>query len=167
MVRNILLLLLAYTFVPPSVRPSTPVVDVVKTRDTKAFVRNCCCKRRPSFWICVFWTLVLMIFPSVQLLETVLKQSVKNSRAVLTLGQRGISFVGSMMHRVCKHRVPGVSRLMASLRCSVIAVLQELTPAECICAEWLRVHGFDCSTSCFLCCAVLWAHVTGCTCLRP
>ncbi len=156
MIRNILLLLLAYTFVPPSVRPSTPVVDVVKTRDTKAFVRNCCCKRRPSFWICVFWTLVLMIFPAVQLLEAVLKQRVKNSPAFLTLGQRGISYVGSMMGRLCKHRVPGVSRLMTSLRCSVIAVLEELTPTECICAQWLGVHGFDCSTSSFLCCAVLW-----------
>ena len=62
-----------------------------------------------------------------------------------------------MMRRVCKHRVPGVSWLMTSLRCSVIVVLQELTPTECICAEWLRVYGFDCSTSCFLCCAVLWA----------
>ena len=97
-----------------------------------------------------------MIFAALELLEAVLKQSVKNSPAVLTLGQRCISYVGSMMGRLCKHRVPGVSRLMTSLRCVVIAVLEELTPTECICAQWLGVHGFDCSTSSFLCCAVLW-----------
>ncbi len=128
MVRNILLLLLAYTFVPPSVRPSTPVVDVVKTRDTKAFLRNCCCKRRPSFWSCVFWALVIRILIATVPLEAALRQSVKNSLAVLTLGQRGLAFLGYMMHRVYKHRVPGVSRLMASLRCGVVALLQELTP---------------------------------------
>ena len=159
MVRYILLLLLPYAFVPRCVRQSTPVVDVPKTRETKAFIRNSCCKRRPSFWSWVFWAFAITIFVALELLVAVLKQSVKNCLAVLTLGQRGISFVGYMMHQVCKHRVLGVSRLMASLRCSVIAVLQELTPAECICAEWLRVHGFDCCTSCFLCCAVLWWRI--------
>ena len=163
MVRNILLLLLAYTFVPPSVRQSTPVVDVVKTRDTKAFIRNCSCKRRPSFWSCVFWTLVIRISSALEFLEAVLKQSVKNSLAVLTLGQRGISFVGSMMRRVCKHRVPGVSRLMASF----IAVLQDLTPTDASVQS-----GYECTDSTvpllvFFAAPSCGLHVTGCTCLRP
>ena len=157
MVRYILLLLLAYAFVPRSVRPSTPVVDVPKTRETKAFICNSCCKRRPSFWSCVFWTFAITIFVALELLGAVLKQSVKNCLAVLTLGQGGISFGGYMMHQGCKHRLLGVSRLVASLWCSVNAVLQDLTPTECICAEWLGVHRFGCSTSSFLCCAVLWA----------
>ena len=129
MVRYVFLLLLAYSLIPWSVRRSCPVADVPKIREVKAYLRGSCCKRRPSFWISVFWTCVLTSFVTLECLVDEIHESVKNGLASLTFW---IFTVGCSMRHLWKPGARGYSEVIFSLWCGVNTVLQDLTPAECI-----------------------------------